>query len=236
MKDNIIDIINLDKKYEMGDTGVLALKNINLKINKGEFIAIVGPSGSGKSTLMNLIGCLDIPTKGDIFLDGQDISKLSESDLSRIRGKKIGFIFQQFNLYPTLTTKENIELPMRIHNFKESDIREKSMKLIRLVSLEHRSEHLPSRLSGGERQRAAIARALSTDPMMILADEPTGNIDSKTGKEIMSFLTKLNVEKNVTIVIVTHDAVTASYANRIVEIKDGQITRDDFKKYRGDKK
>ncbi len=229
---NIIEIKNMGKVYAMGDSKVVALENINLTICKGEFVAIIGPSGSGKSTLMNLVGCLDIPTSGHIFLEGHDISRMSESDLARIRGEKIGFIFQQFNLYPTLTTKENIELPMRIHELNEAEIPKKSFNLLKLVGLEHRKNHQPSRLSGGERQRVAIARALSTDPMMILADEPTGNIDSKTGHDIMKFLADLNKKQNVTIVVVTHDSHTASHARRIIEIKDGQII-DDRKTKRG---
>jgi putative ABC transport system ATP-binding protein len=183
----VIELKNVSKVYQMGEVEVTALRNVSIKVKRGEFVVIMGPSGSGKSTLMNLIGCLDIPTEGKIFLESQDISKLTESQLARIRGSKIGFIFQFFNLYPTLSVLENVELPMRIHNYDESKVREKSLELLKTVNLENRNSHLPSQLSGGEMQRVAIARALTTDPSMILADEPTGNIDSNTAKEIMQF-------------------------------------------------
>ena len=219
----IIELKDVCKSYKMGEVSVTALKNVSMKVERGEFVVIMGPSGSGKSTLMNLIGCLDIPTQGKIFLEGHDIAKLTESQLARIRGSKIGFIFQFFNLYPTISVIENVELPMRIHNYDESKIRKKSMELLRMVNLENRDEHLPSQLSGGEMQRVAIARALSTDPSMILADEPTGNIDSKTAKEIMQFLVKLHSEKDETIIIVTHDKSIAEYAQRIIHLKDGMV-------------
>jgi putative ABC transport system ATP-binding protein len=223
MADAIIELKNVSKSYQMGEVNVTALKDVDMKVERGEFVVIMGPSGSGKSTLMNLIGCLDIPTEGKIFLEKHDISKLTESQLARIRGSRIGFIFQFFNLYPTLSVIENVELPMRIHNYDEKKIRGKSMELLKMVSLEHRTEHLPSQLSGGEMQRVAIARALSTDPSMILADEPTGNIDSKTSKEIMEFFKKLHKEKNETIIIVTHDKSVSEYAQRVIHLKDGQI-------------
>lgn len=219
----VIELKDVCKSYQMGEVTVTALKDVTMKVERGEFVVIMGPSGSGKSTLMNLIGCLDIPTEGKIFLEGHDISKLAESQLARIRGSKIGFIFQFFNLYPTLSVIENVELPMRIHNYDESKIRKKSVGLLKMVNLENRNEHLPSQLSGGEMQRVAIARALSTDPSMILADEPTGNIDSKTAKDIMQFLVKLHNEKDETIIIVTHDKSVAEYAQRIIHLKDGQI-------------
>lgn len=219
----VIELKNVCKSYQMGEVTVTALKDVSMKVEKGEFVVIMGPSGSGKSTLMNLIGCLDIPTEGKIMLEDHDISKLTESQLARIRGSKIGFIFQFFNLYPTLSVIENVELPMRIHNYDESKIGKKSMGLLKMVGLENRTNHLPSQLSGGEMQRVAIARALSTDPSMILADEPTGNIDSKTSKDIMQFFVKLHKEKNETIIIVTHDKSIAEYAQRIIHLKDGQV-------------
>jgi putative ABC transport system ATP-binding protein len=219
----VIELKNVSKVYQMGEVEVSALRNVSMKVNKGEFVVIMGPSGSGKSTLMNLVGCLDIPTEGKIFLEKQDISRLKESELARIRGSRIGFIFQFFNLYPTLSVIENVELPMRIHDYDEKKIRARSTELLKMVSLENRADHLPSQLSGGEMQRVAIARALSTDPSMILADEPTGNIDSKTSREIMEFFIKLHAEKRETIIIVTHDQSIAKYAQRIIHLKDGQI-------------
>jgi putative ABC transport system ATP-binding protein len=219
----VIELKNVSKVYQMGEVTVSALRNVSMKVEQGEFVVIMGPSGSGKSTLMNLIGCLDIPTEGKIFLETHDISKLTESQLARIRGSRIGFIFQFFNLYPTLSVLDNVELPMRIHNYDEKKIRKKSLELLKMVNLQNRNDHLPSQLSGGEMQRVAIARALTTDPSMILADEPTGNIDSKTSKEIMEFFVELHKEKKETIIIVTHDQLISRYAQRIIHLKDGQI-------------
>lgn len=199
------------------------MKGINLKIKKGEFVAVIGASGSGKSTVLNIMGALDNVTKGQIFLDGIDITKLSESKLARIRGSKIGFVFQSFNLHPTLSVYENIALPMRIHEFDEKEIQETVPKIIKLIGLEHRVSHLPTQLSGGERQRVAIARALSTDPSMILADEPTGNLDSKTGAEIIKLFTNLHKKEKKTIVLVTHEQDIAKHAERIITLKDGKV-------------
>lgn len=207
----------------MDSVEVPAVKGINLKIKKGEFVAVIGASGSGKSTVLNIMGALDNVTKGQIFLDGIDITKLSESKLARIRGSKIGFVFQSFNLHPTLSVYENIALPMRIHEFDEKEIQETVPKIIKLIGLEHRVSHLPTQLSGGERQRVAIARALSTDPSMILADEPTGNLDSKTGAEIIKLFTNLHKKERKTIVLVTHEQDIAKHAERIITLKDGKV-------------
>jgi putative ABC transport system ATP-binding protein len=223
--ETIIELQDVSKIYRMGDVEVPALKNVDLKIREGEFVALMGPSGSGKSTMMNMIGCLDVPTSGTILLDGHDISKLSESKLARLRGDRIGFIFQFFNLYPSLNVQANIELPMRIHDYDDKEIKSRSNHILKVVGLEDRKNHLPSQLSGGQMQRVAIARALSTNPSMILADEPTGNIDSKTAGEIMNLLTKLHRDKKKTIIIVTHDKNVAGYAHRIITLKDGQIER-----------
>jgi putative ABC transport system ATP-binding protein len=221
----IIELEGVSKVYKMGEVEVNALKNVSLQIKEGEFVALMGPSGSGKSTMMNMIGCLDIPTNGKVFLDGQDISKMSESKLARLRGDKIGFIFQFFNLYPSLSVQGNIELPMRIHDYNEKEIRKKSLQLLKIIDMEAWHNHLPSQLSGGQMQRVSIARALSTDPSIILADEPTGNIDSRNAGEIMKFLEKLHKEKKETIIIVTHDINVAKYAQRIIHLKDGQIQK-----------
>ena len=219
----IIELKNVWKTYQMEDVEVQALRGVDLKIKKEEFTAIMGPSGSGKSTLLQMIGVLDRPTSGKIYLDGVDISKLNDSDLARLRGEKIGFVFQFFNLYPTLNARENIELPMLILERDKNERKIKASKLLKTVGLENRAEHLPSQLSGGERQRIAIARALANDPPLILADEPTGNLDTKTGYEIMEFLNKLQEDEKVTVVMVTHEPDIAKYAERTIHLKDGKI-------------
>ena len=220
---NIIELQNVNKEYKVGSAKVPILKDISIGVKQGEFVAIMGASGSGKSTLMNIIGLLDKPTSGKVVLEGKEVSKIQDNTLARIRGKKIGFVFQSFHLYPTLSVMENIQLPMRIHEFKESAILEKSSELLNAVGLGHRGKYFPSKLSGGEMQRVAIARALSTEPSIILADEPTGNLDSKTANEIMHLFTKLNKEEGKTIVIITHEEYIAEYAQRIIKIKDGRV-------------
>jgi putative ABC transport system ATP-binding protein len=209
----------------MGDTKVHALKGINIKVKKGEFLAIQGPSGSGKSTAMNMVGCLDVPSKGTVYLDGKNISKLTESNLAQIRGQKIGFIFQRFNLIETLTALENVVLPMTFQGMSEEERKERGTKLLSQFGLGNRLHHKPSELSGGQQQRVAIARSLATDPPVILADEPTGNLDSKTGKEVMEFLRELNTKEKKTIVFVTHDDHLAKFADRIEVLKDGAIVK-----------
>ncbi len=221
---NIIELRDVCKNYLVGMSVVKAVRNVSLEIKKGDFMAIVGPSGSGKSTIMNLIGALDLASEGNIFLDGQDIEKLSESELAKIRGKKIGFVFQTFNLIPTLTALENITLPMIFQDYSERERKERGKELLKDVGLEERAEHLPSELSGGERQRVAIARALSNNPEVILADEPTGNLDTKTGESILKILKELN-EKGKTIILVTHDLEMAKKTKKIIELKDGGITK-----------
>lgn len=225
MEKTIIELRDVSKVYSMGDVSVHALRNVSMKIRKGEFVSIMGPSGSGKSTLMDMIGCLNVPTGGTVFLEGRDISKLSESGLARIRGSKIGFIFQFFNLYPGLTVTENVGLQMRIHDYPEKKIEKRVAELLKMVSLEQRSGHLPSQLSGGEIQRVAIARALSTKPSIILADEPTGNVDTKTSEEIMDFLEGLH-RSGETIVMVTHEKEVAKRAQRTIHLRDGQILKE----------
>lgn len=220
-KSKVIVLEKVWKVYEMGEVDVTALQGVSLEILQGDFLAITGASGSGKSTMMNLVGCLDIPSRGEIYLEGRDIAKMSESELAQIRGQKIGFIFQQFNLIPTLTALENVMLPLE---FQEIPAKKKAMDLLELVGLGDRMHHLPSQLSGGQQQRVAIARSLSNDPDVILADEPTGNLDSKSGIEILSLLERL-WKQGKTIIIVTHDMNLAKRARRRVQLKDGQIVR-----------
>lgn len=219
---NIIELEDVWKIYKMGEVEVPALRGLSLKVEPGEFLAVMGPSGSGKSTAMNMIGCLDIPTKGKVLLEGQNIASLSEKELSRIRGRKIGFVFQSHNLYPTLTALENVQLPMRIHEFGEEEIWDRSEELLGLVGLSDRAHHYPSQLSGGQSQRVAIARALSTDPSLILADEPTGNLDTEAGKEVLDIFSALNA-RGVTVVMITHDEKIAARANEIVRMVDGRL-------------
>lgn len=224
MKDTIIKLENVWKIYEMGTVKVEALRGIDLEIKKGEFVAIMGPSGSGKSTAVNMVGCLDVPTKGKIFLEHRDISKLSESDLAQIRGKKIGFIFQQFNLIGTISALDNVALPMMFQGIAREERIQTAQKLLTMVDLGDRVHHKPTELSGGQQQRVAIARSLANDPEVVLADEPTGNLDSKTGEVVMNFLEKLNKEGK-TIIMVTHDAYVANHAHRKVLLKDGKIAK-----------
>ena len=219
----VIELQDVKKIYQMNGVTTPALRGVNLKIAKGEFLAIMGPSGSGKSTLLHMIGALDKPTEGKIILDGVDISTLKESALARLRGRKIGFVFQFFNLHPTLTALENIELPMMIAETDKKERQRKALELLKDVKMEHRARHLPSQLSGGEQQRIAIARALANDPEIILADELTGNLDSKTKAEIMQFLIHLQQERKMTVTIITHEPEIAAYAESVIRIVDGRI-------------
>jgi putative ABC transport system ATP-binding protein len=225
-KDIIIELEGVWKTYEMGEVKVHALRGLNLQVRKGEFLAVMGPSGSGKSTFMNMVGCLDIPTKGKIFLDGRDISLMRESDLAQIRGRKIGFIFQKFNLLNTMTARENVMLPLTFQGVSQSKREEISKKYLELVQLGDRMNHTPNELSGGQQQRVAIARALANSPEVILADEPTGNLDSQTGQSVIEFLKKLHTERGATVIMVTHDEKVAKHADRIAYLKDGMIVRD----------
>jgi len=218
----IIELRNVAKYYHLGDEFVKAVDGISITINKGDFVAIVGPSGSGKSTAMNMVGALDIATKGDIFLDGINIEELEESDLAQIRGRKIGFVFQTFNLIPTLTALENVMLPMIFQRVPYEDRFERAKELLTKMGLEHRLNHLPKQLSGGERQRVAVSRALANNPEVILADEPTGNLDSKRGEEVAKMFEDLSAEGK-TIILVTHDMDVARHADIIYRLKDGKI-------------
>jgi putative ABC transport system ATP-binding protein len=223
--DKIIELKDVSKHYYMGDNVVKALDKVSITIERGDFVAIMGPSGSGKSTGMNLTGSLDLATEGEIYLDGQDIENLGESELAQIRGRRIGFIFQQFNLIPTLTAKGNVMLPMLFQGIPREEREERAEKILEIVYLADRADHYPNQLSGGQQQRVSIARALANDPEVILADEPTGNLDSKTEIKIMEFLTKLNKEGK-TIIIVTHSPeIAEEYANTIYWIKDGRVEK-----------
>lgn len=221
----MILIENLYKIYKMGDSEVHALDGVSLHIRPHEFVAIIGPSGSGKSTLMNMIGCLDVPTSGKYFLNGQDVSNLTDDQQATIRNKTIGFIFQQYNLLPKLSARENVELPLIYRGVPADERRELAMNALKRVGMAERAEHMPKELSGGQQQRVSIARALAGKPPLILADEPTGALDSRTGAELMVMLKELHEEGN-TIVLITHDSNIARQAKRVVRIQDGKITDD----------
>ena len=222
----ILELDDVWKSYDMGKAGELTvLKKINLKINEGEFVAITGPSGSGKSTMMNIVGALDVPSQGVVYLEDKDIAKMGESSLAVLRGKTVGFIFQQFNLIPTLSAMENVMLPMEFIEENPSIIKKRAKELLTMLGLGDRIHHKPSELSGGQQQRVAIARALANNPDVVLADEPTGNLDSTTGKFVMDFLGNLNKKQGKTIILITHDLHLIKYAKRVVHLKDGEIVK-----------
>ncbi|MBU0615680.1 MAG: ABC transporter ATP-binding protein [Nanoarchaeota archaeon] len=221
----ILKLHDVWKIYKMGEVDVPALKGVSVEIEQGDFVVIIGASGSGKSTMMNLIGCLDLPSKGTIHLKGQDITHLSESDLATLRGETIGFIFQQYNLIPSITAFDNIMLPLEFLEMSEHKAKERVKKILEIVGLSDKSHHLPTQLSGGQQQRVSIARSLAADPEIILADEPTGALDSVTGRQILDMLQKLWKEEGKTIIMVTHDLNLAKYACTRIELKDGQIIR-----------
>lgn len=218
----VIELVNICKSYHVGDMDVPILKSIDLRVMPGEFVAIMGPSGSGKSTLMNMVGCLDRPNCGQVFLMGRDVNTLSDPELAKLRGLEIGFVFQNFNLVPRLTTLQNVELPTYANKRPDIDARKKARELVDMVGLGDRMNYKPSEMSGGQQQRVAIARALINDPSLILADEPTGNLDSVTGDEIMKIFSDLH-KKGRTIVMITHDPDLIEYADRVVHLKDGII-------------
>lgn len=226
MSEVILRTEMMSKSYTLGKQPVQALSNLDLKVNKGEFVAIMGPSGSGKTTLLNVLGCIDKPTSGKVILDGVDVAHLSEKELCKIRKTKIGFVFQTFNLLPYLNAMENVELPMEGTKKTGSEKKKRSQELLTIVGLSGREKHRPNKLSAGEQQRVAIARALANDPAIILADEPTGNLDSKNKHELMRLLADLNIQRGTTIVMVTHDGQVASHTDRMLLLQDGKIIKE----------
>ncbi len=219
----MIELVNVVKKYRIGAYEVPALRGVSLRVERGEFVTIMGPSGSGKSTLLYMIGCLDKPTSGKVIIDGVDTSKLDDRRLTDLRREKIGFVFQQYYLLPTLTALENVELPMVFSGVPKGERERKARKLLELVGLRGKEDRKPMELSGGEQQRVAIARALANDPPILLCDEPTGNLDTQSGKVVMDLIKRLNVERGVTVVLVTHDPSLSVYADRVIRIRDGMI-------------
>jgi putative ABC transport system ATP-binding protein len=221
--DIVVRTVNLSRRYEMGDAFVDALRGVDLTIVRGEFVALVGPSGSGKSTVLNLIGGLDRPTDGEVWINGTELSASDERTLTRHRRQHVGFVFQSFNLLPRLTAQENVALPLMFSNVPEKEREARARALLARVGLEQRLSHRPTQLSGGEQQRVAIARALVSEPALLLADEPTGNLDTATGAEIMALLKELNQERGLTLLVVTHDAEVAAFADRVVSLRDGRV-------------
>jgi len=222
----MIKLDNITKEYRMGEDIVHAVSGISLEIKEGEFVALVGPSGSGKSTTMHIIGGLDTPTSGRVVVDGQDLSRASDKELSRYRNEKIGFVFQAFNLHPTYTATENVALPLIFSGIGQRKRMKMAAEALEIVGLAERASHRPNQLSGGEKQRVSIARARVTQPKILLADEPTGNLDSRNGKHVMELLSQLNKEKGITLIIVTHDMEIAAVAGRIIKMRDGKIVED----------
>jgi ABC-type antimicrobial peptide transport system, ATPase component len=225
----VVKLENVDKIYKLGEVEVQALNNVNLTIREGEFVSILGPSGSGKTTMLNLIGALDKPTKGEVYINGVSLKKLNDKQLADLRLRTIGFIFQAFYLVPWLNALQNVMIPMMLLGKPPSYRKQRAMELLKVVGLEKRAYHKPTELSGGEQQRVAIARALANEPALLLADEPTGNLDSKTGAMIVDLLEKINKEKNVTMIIVTHNLEVAERTRRIIRLRDGKIIADEVK-------
>jgi putative ABC transport system ATP-binding protein len=217
---------NVHKAYVLGTNAVGALRGVDLSVRRGEFVAVMGPSGCGKTTLLNLVGGIDVPSRGAVWVDGVEISRLSDDALTDLRRDRLGYVFQFYNLIPTLTARENIETPMQFSGRSRGQRREKSMSLLSRVGLADRADHKPAELSGGEQQRVAIARALANDPALVLLDEPTGDLDSATGKEILGLLQRLNCEEKVTLMVATHDAAVAAASSRVVRLRDGKVESD----------
>jgi putative ABC transport system ATP-binding protein len=223
---HLIDVRNVSKEYVMGENRIHALENVSLKISRGEFVSVMGPSGSGKSTLMNIIGCLDIPTEGSYLLDGQDVSRLGRDELARIRNRTIGFVFQGFNLLARTSALENVALPLLYGGIRTEELNALAREALATVGLADRAHHHPNQLSGGQQQRVTLARAIVNHAPVILADEPTGNLDSVTGVEIMKLLVRLNRESGITIILVTHEREIAEYGRRLIVFRDGRVVSD----------
>jgi len=226
LSEPLIRTENLHKVYSLGDVQVHALRGIDVTVERGEFVAIIGASGSGKSTFMNLVGCLDRPTKGRYFLGGRDVSTLSRDELAGVRNSQLGFVFQSFNLLPRTSALENVELPLLYNGASSRDRHQRARELLKLVGLEGREHHHPNQLSGGQQQRVAIARALVNRPSLLLADEPTGNLDTRTSLEMMETFQRLNQEQDITLLLVTHEADIASFASRLIQFRDGRVVQD----------
>jgi putative ABC transport system ATP-binding protein len=224
--DFVVETVDLKKEFHLGDIIVPALRGINFQVKRGEFLVIMGPSGSGKSTLLNMIGGLDNPTSGQVLINNQDISRMSDSELTELRAQEIGFVFQFYNLVPVLTALENVELPMMVAGVSDQESRQRATELLGLVGLGDRLHHRPDELSGGQRQRVSIARAIANDPSIVLADEPTGDVDTKTGDEILDLMHDLNRNFGTTLIVITHDPAVAEHCDRLVRIVDGQIATD----------
>jgi putative ABC transport system ATP-binding protein len=225
-KSVVIAVRGLVKTYVVGEVEVRALRGVSLEVRQGEFVAVTGPSGSGKSTLMHILGCLDRPTAGQYVLDGQDVSRMSKDQLAEVRNKQIGFVFQGFNLLSRTTAVDNVELPLLYRRIKASERRKRAMEALTTVGLGQRADHHPNQLSGGQQQRVAIARALITNPSILLADEPTGNLDTRTSVEVMGIFQHLNLERGITVLLITHERDIAEYGTRIISCRDGQIVSD----------
>ncbi len=223
---SLIEALGLKKTYHTGEVGVEVLRGIDLEVGQGEFVAIMGPSGSGKSTLLHLLGGIDVPSAGRVILDGEDLSTLGDDGRTLLRRRRLGFIFQTFNLLPTLTAEENVALPLELDDVPTPEARERATQVLELVGMSHRRDHVPGKLSGGEQQRVAVARALAIEPLMLLADEPTGNLDSANGQQVTALLRGLVDEYGQTIVMVTHDAAVAALADRLVQLRDGLVVSD----------
>ena len=229
MSEVVIDVKDLTKIYQMGDVEVKALAGVSFQVEDGELLAIMGPSGSGKSTMMNMLGCLDVPTSGEYQLAGEPVSKMTENQLADIRNRKVGFVFQKFMLLSNLTALGNVELPLRYAGVPVKERRERSEQALTAVGLGDRMKHRPNELSGGQQQRVAVARSIVNNPAILMADEPTGNLDSKSGKEIMDLLLKMNREEGATVIVVTHDATIAEQCDRTIYLLDGKIEKDVYK-------